>query len=295
MINTDNTDAASQKSGAAYLGPLFMAASAALFSLSGLFIKLVPWSAVAVNGARNLIGACVIGIFMLMTRRKLHFTPAVFLGAAAMAGTTTLFSFANKLTTSANAIVLQFTAPVFIIFFMWLFFREKPGRLDAVTCAAVLAGIVLFFVDGLSAGGTLGNILSLISGVTYAFVFMIGTFRGSDPLSSVILGQLLCGVTCTPFVALETDFSAETLLIVLCLGVFQLGVAYIFFSIGLRTTKAVTASLVSGIEPILNPVWTAIFYNERLSATALAGGVLVIGSILIYNMLKAKYADSSKS
>ncbi|NLE13310.1 MAG: EamA family transporter [Clostridiales bacterium] len=269
-------------------GPLLMFSSAVLFSLGGLFIKLIPWDAPSTNGARNLVGVCVVGLYMLLSRHKLRLNPAVLLGAAAYASTTTLFTFANKLTTAANAIVLQFSAPVFIILFMWLIFKEKPSRLDTVTCVIVLSGILLFFIDSLSVGGMLGNILSLLSGVTYAFVFMSGTFHGSDPLSSVFWGQVICSAACGPFIFFETDFSFRAIIFIVILGVFQLGLAYILFSKGIVITHAVTAVLVSAIEPILSPVWTMIFYNEKLTLTALAGGVIVVGAIVAYNIIKAR-------
>ena len=113
------------------------------FSTGGLFIKLVPWSPLAINGARNLIGAAVIGIYLLITRHKIVFSRQVFIGALSMIGVTTLFTIANKMTTAANAIVLQFTAPVFVILLMALIYGVKPKKLDIAACAAVMLGVIL--------------------------------------------------------------------------------------------------------------------------------------------------------
>ena len=99
---------------------LFVFLASVCFSTGGLFIKLIPWSALAINGARNLIGAAVIGLYLLLSRHRLVFSRRVFVGALSMIGVTTLFAVANKLTTAANTIVLQFTAPVFVILFMAL-------------------------------------------------------------------------------------------------------------------------------------------------------------------------------
>ena len=267
---------------------LFVFLASVCFSTGGLFIKLVPWSALAINGARNLIGAAVIGLYLLITRRKIIFNRRVFTGALSMIGVTTLFAVANKLTTAANTIVLQFTAPVFVILFMSLFYHQKPGRVDLVTCFLVLLGVVLFFVDGIQAGNLTGNIVAILSGVCYAGVFMMNTGKGADAISSCFLGQLTAGLVMTPLCFRETDFSLPVMAAVLALGIVQVGGAYILFSIGIRHTQAVTASLITGMEPIMNPLLVAVFYGEQVSALAVTGAVIVVCSILAYNVWLAR-------
>ncbi len=258
------------------------------FSLGGLFMKLVPWQALAINGARNLIGAAVIGTYLLITRHKLVFSLPVFIGAAAMIGVTTLFAIANKLTTAANAIVLQFTAPAFVILLMALLYKEKPRRADLMTCGAVLLGVILFFVDGIQAGQLPGNIAAVLSGVCYAGVFMMNTGEKADAISSCFLGQLTAGVLLTPLCFRETDFSPPVLAAVIALGTVQVGGAYILFSIGIRRTPPVTASLITGMEPIMNPLWVALFYGEAVSTLSVIGSVIVVGSIVLYNVWLAR-------
>ena len=267
---------------------LFVFLASVCFSTGGLFIKLVPWSALAINGARNLIGAAVIGLYLLITRRKIVFNRRVLIGALSMIGVTTLFAVANKLTTAANTIVLQFTAPVFVILFMSLFYHQKPGRVDLVTCFLVLLGVVLFFVDGIQAGNLTGNIVAILSGVCYAGVFMMNTGKGADAISSCFLGQLIAGLVMTPLCFRETDFSLPVMAAVLALGIVQVGGAYILFSIGIRHTQAVTASLITGMEPIMNPLLVAVFYGEQVSALAVTGAVIVVCSILAYNVWLAR-------
>ena len=258
------------------------------FSTGGLFIKLVPWQALAVNGARNLIGACVIGIYLLLRRHRLVFSRQVFIGALSMIGVTSLFTISNKLTTAANAIVLQFTAPVFVILLMALLYGSRPTRPDVITCVAVLAGVCLFFVDGIRAGNLQGNLAAVVSGICYAGVFMMNTGERADALSSCFLGQLAAGLLFTPLCFSETDFSLPTVAAVLALGVVQVGGAYILFSEGIRNTPPVTASLITGLEPIMNPTWVALFYGETLSLLSLIGSVIVIGSIVAYNVVLAR-------
>ncbi|MBQ9611984.1 MAG: EamA family transporter [Lachnospiraceae bacterium] len=258
------------------------------FSTGGLFIKLVPWSPLAINGARNLIGAAVIGIYLLITRHKIVFSRQVFIGALSMIGVTTLFTIANKMTTAANAIVLQFTAPVFVILLMALIYGVKPKKLDIAACAAVMLGVILFFIDGIQAGNLTGNFIALVSGVCYAGVFMMNTGERADAISSSFLGQLIAGILFTPLCFRETDFSMPTILAILALGVIQVGGAYILFSAGIKNTPPVTASLITGMEPIMNPLWVAIFYKETITGLAVAGSVIVVGSILLYNVIMAK-------
>ena len=272
---------------------LFVFLASVCFSTGGLFIKLIPWSALAINGARNLIGSLVIGLYLLATRRRLVFSRCVLIGALSLIGVTTLFAISNKLTTAANAIVLQFTAPVFVILLMVVLYRQRPSRADLITCFLVLLGVVLFFVDGLQAGNWLGNAAAVLSGLCYAGVFMMNTGKDADPISSCFLGQLAAGLILTPLCFLETDFSPPTLAAVAALGIVQVGGAYILFSIGIQHTPPITASLITGMEPILNPLWVAAFYGERVTPLSVIGSVIVFCSIMGYNLWTANRKRST--
>ncbi len=269
-------------------GAPFVMLASLFFSIGGLCVKLIPWSPLAINGARNLIGSAVIGIFLLITHYRIKVNLPVIIGAFSMIGVTTLFAVANKLTTAANAIVLQYTAPVFVIIFMALFFHVRPKRQDIITCGIVFFGVCLFFVDGMQAGNVLGNLVAVLSGICYAGVFMMNTAEEADALSSSFLGQLLAGIIFVPLCFKETDFSLPTMTTVFILGAVQVGLAYIFLSIGIRRTNAVTASLITGLEPIMNPIWVAIFYGEKVSGLSVIGAVIVVGAIIIYNVGQAK-------
>ena len=272
-------------------GTLYVLIAAMLFSLGGLCIKLVPWSPLAINGTRNLISAIIIGVYLKIIGHKIVINPAVLFGAVCMSATTTLYTIANKLTTAANTIVLQFTAPVFVIFLMWMFFKERPKRVDIIASIMVFVGIIFFFVDGLSAGNMLGNVIAVLSGVGYAGVFMMNSFKKSDSLSSIFLGQTLSAVTGIWFLFGETDFGVTAIGGILVLGVFQLAVAYIFMAKGLEEVNAVTASLTTAIEPILNPILVAIFYHETITPLSFVGAVIVIAGIVGYNLWKAMKSE----
>ena len=233
----------------------------------------------------------VIGLYLKLIGRKPGFNGWILIGALSVCGTNILFSIANKLTTAANAIVLQFTAPIFVIVFSILFFGKKPRKLDLMACGLVLGGVLLFFVDSLSAGGMLGNVLALLSGVSYAGVFLMNDMPDSDAISSVFWGDVISAVVGLPWLGYETDFSQNTLTALLVLGIFQVGLAYILLSEGLKTTPPVTASLVSGIEPVLNPVLVAVFYHEMIGPVALTGATIVVGGVVLYNVMLARQSE----
>jgi drug/metabolite transporter (DMT)-like permease len=268
-------------------GIFYVLMAAVLFSIGGLCIKLVPWSPLSINGARNLISAIIIGIYLKATHHKIVINPAVIFGAVCMTCVTTLYCIANKLTTAANTIILQFTAPIFVIFFVWLFFKEKPKKLDVITSGIVFVGIIFFFVDGISSGNILGDFLAVLSGVAYAGVFMMNSFEKSDSLSSIFLGQSLSVLTGIWFVFGETNFGTTAIVGILALGIFQLALAYIFMAKGLEEVPAVTASLTTAIEPILNPLLVALFYHEMITPLSFVGAIIVIAAIVTYNVKKA--------
>lgn len=268
-------------------GILYVALAAGLYSIGGLCIKLIPWSGMAINGARTAVALVVIGAYLLWTKHPIRFNRWVLLGALAVFGTNALFSMANKMTTAANAIVLQFTAPVFVMVFSLIFFQRKPGKLDIAACVVVFGGILFFFMDSLAMGGGAGNILALLSGAAYAGVFLLNDLPDSDAISSVFWGDVLSAVTGLPYLLRETEFTPTAVTSLVILGAFQVGLAYILMCAGLKTTPPVTASLISGIEPVLNPILVAVFYGETVGRFALVGTVIVIGGVVAYNVLKA--------
>jgi drug/metabolite transporter (DMT)-like permease len=269
-------------------GTLCVFLAALLYSIGGLCIKVIPWHGLSINGGRNMVALVVIGGYLLATHHRLRFNRWIALGAVSVCGTNVLFCLANKMTTAANSIVLQFTAPIFVILLAAMFLHRKPKRLDVMACVVVLLGVLCFFVDSLEMGGMLGNVLALISGITYAGVFLMNDLPDADPICSVFWGEVCSSLIGLPFLVRETDFGLVPVVSLLILGAFQVGLAYIFMCIGLKTTPAVTASLVSGIEPVMNPLLVAAFYHETVGPMALVGAVIVIGAVVGYNVLKAK-------
>lgn len=267
-------------------GTLFVFLAAVLYSIGGLCMKWIPWSGVAINGGRTAIALIVIGIYLILTKHPLKMNRWILVGALSVFSTNLLFSVANKMTTAANAIVLQFTVPIFVMLFSALFLKKRPTKLDLIACIVIFGGVVFFFADSLTMGGGIGNLIALLSGVTYAGIFMLNDMPHADAISSVFWGDVISAVIGLPFILRETDFSAGPMISLAVLGVFQVAVAYILLTIGLQTTPSVTASLVSGIEPILNPVLVAVFYGETIGTFAFVGAFIVIVGVVAYNIIK---------
>ena len=271
-------------------GIIFIIISAVAFSTAGVLIKLVPWNPVALNGARSLFAIVPMYWYLRHTGRRLHVNMSIAIGAAVYAAMLVSFVAANKLTTAANAIVLQFTEPVFVILLMWLIFHKKPGRDAVFACAGVFAGILCFFYTSLDAGAMAGNLFAILSGLAYALVMMQKKFRGADFESSLLVSCALSAAIGIPFYGQESEMSLHIWFFVLLLGVVQFGLSYVFLSRGLDAVSPVTASLTSTIEPILNPILVAVFYGETIGATAVIGALLVVGSATVYNVRQAKNA-----
>lgn len=268
-------------------GLLMVFLASVCFSVGGLLVKMIPWQGMSINTARSFLSVLVLLVFAKVIGHKFRLPPGVLVGAAAVCGNTILYIVANKLTTAANAILLEFTAPVFVILFSLLVFREKMRKLDLLACLCVFGGIACFFLDGLGGGGFLGDLAALLAGMCYAWVFLMNKLPGADPLFSTILGQSVGALIGLPWLVRETDFSGKVVLTAVVLGVFQLGLAYVFLTTGVRYAPPIPASLVAGIEPVLNPILVALVIGETLTGLAIVGGIVVFVSVMGYNILNA--------
>ncbi len=269
-------------------GLAYVLISAVCFSLAGVLIKIVPWNPVSINGARCIFAIIPMYLYLRATDRRFHVNKQIIGGAVLDFAMLETFVIANKLTTAANAIVLQFTEPVWVILLAWIIFRSRPRTSAVAASIVVIAGIVCFFLDSLSAGGVLGNVLAIASGLAYAGVFLLKESPKCDFECAAILGFAACFVVGIPFYAQETVFSLDILLAIMALGIAQLGLAYFFLSKGLDVVSPVTASLTSTIEPLLNPILVAIVVGETIGPVSIFGAVLVIGAATAYNVYAAR-------
>lgn len=268
-------------------GTIFVLLSAICFSLGGVLIKSIPWSSVTIQGIRSIFSSLVIGSFMLIRHQRFVVNKTVLLGAVFNTVMAFTFVAATKMTTAANAIVLQFTEPIFVILLLWVLYKKKPGKDALLACVVVFSGILCFFFESLSAGGMVGNMLAIFSGLTYALVMLMKGFKGSDFESSLLISNAISMIIGIPALLKETDYSVEIWGFMILLGVFQFGFSYVFLSKGLDYVSPVTASLTSAIEPILNPLLVAAFCGETIGALGIVGAVLVVGASTTYNVLQA--------
>lgn len=251
--------------------------AALCWSLGGVLIKWVPLSALAIAGIRSAFAAAVV--YAAFPRMKFTWSVHQVAGAAAFATTMITFVLATKMTTAANAVLLQYTAPAWVALFSAWFLKEKPTRSDWVVILLVTGGMLLFFMDKLSAAGVAGNLWGIASGFSFAWVILL-TRRQQDtsPFISIFLGNVLTALICLPFMFQEMpDIQGWTGLVLL--GVVQMGAAYILFGLATKYITALDAAIILLIEPVMNPVWTYLAIGEVPGPMAVLGGVIILASI----------------
>ena len=267
---------------------LLLLLAGALWSLGGLLIKSIEWPPLAISGLRGGIAAVVI--FSFSQWNKITFSKSKIFAAIFYAFVVTLFVVANKLTTAGNAILLQYTAPVYVALFSYMFLGERSTIVDWVTIFILLIGLGLFFIDDLSLDGLTGNILAIFSGMSFAaLTLLLRKQKDDSPSDSILLGNILTLLIGLPFVATSITFEAKPIILILVLGIFQLGVPYIFYTTAIKHVTALDAIIFPIIEPILNPILVFFILGESLGPWALLGGALVLGGVIARGILKTDY------
>jgi drug/metabolite transporter (DMT)-like permease len=270
---------------------LLLILTAIFWSLGGVLIKSIDWNPLAVSGGRSAIAVIVLGTCFPALWRKISWRTLP--GALAYMATVTMFVFATKLTTAANAIFLQYTAPIYIALFGPWLLQERATKLDWILISLGLGGILLFFFDQLNLKGTLGIVLALGSGLAYAFLAIaLRRERNRSPEAVVLLGNLLTVIIAAPamFPVENLDRNFPWLL---ALGIVQLTIPYLTYSAAIRHVRALDAAIISFIEPILNPIWVLIVAHERPSVWALVGGAIVLSTSLIRSIIASRTGKSA--
>ncbi len=285
-----------------------LALCALLWSFGGLVIKLIKWDALAIAGVRSLLGMITVTIafrrppkiFVRQNENALQdqnarpakidwrATVNLLLGAILYAATMLLFVPATKMTTAANAILLQYTNPIYIIAFGPLLTGEKNDWIDIAAVAGILAGMVLLLWGDLGGGQMAGNILALLSGVTYGgTTIFLRRAKNTRPSDSLNLSCLLSFLFALPFIVKAgAPQSAMSYPALLCLGVFQIGLPAVLLSIGIEKVPALSSVIITMIEPMMNPVWVALFAGEIPSASSIFGGLVILACIVAHVALK---------
>ncbi|MDQ3622813.1 MAG: DMT family transporter [Verrucomicrobiota bacterium] len=271
------------------LAPALLLLTALLWSLGGVLIKSVEWNPMAIAGVRSAIAVPLV--LLCLGRPRWPFSPAQIGGAIAYAATVILFVAATRMTTAANAIFLQYTAPIYVACCSGWLLGEPARRRDWVIISIALAGIGLFFLDHLTFAGLWGNVLALGSGAAFAGVALfLRREKSGSPMVVILLGNVLAALIGLPFAFTSPPLSGSWLPLLL-MGILQLGLPYVLYATAIKHVKALEATLITFLEPVLNPLWVMLVVGERPGAWAFAGGALVLGAVAVRGVLMVREKD----
>jgi drug/metabolite transporter (DMT)-like permease len=262
--------------------------TALLWSSSGVLIKSANWNPLALSSARGLLAGLTIWFLNPMGFRIRDLSPVHCLSGISLALLSVCFIASMSLTAAANTVVLQFTAPIWVAILAPLLLKEKTRGMDWFFVAAILGGMVLFFLDGLSPGNFYGNILAIISGVFFASQAMcLRRIRDNNPAAAMIFGNLITFLIFLPFWGAPwPDFRG--ILCILALGFFQLGLSYYLYTLALPRVSSLELVTITMLEPILSPIWVFLLIGERPGKYAFLGGIIVICLVFVWGVLKTR-------
>lgn len=272
---------------------LLMLTTVLLWSTSGLIIRILPWNALVIAGLRSGIALLTMLAYMKITKITFCRSKIVIVTSLLVAIKFISFVSANKLTASGNAVALQSTSTIFVLIYSLLILKQKARLKDVLVIIATTMGIALFFVGKYTAQGIMGNLLALVCGISTAAFYVISC-KIADPtvtLSMTAMGHGWVFLIGIPFLFLyPPEFSAQSLGAILFLGAIQQGAAFIVYSKVTKSVSAVTFAIISSLEPIFNPIWVFIALGDAPTPFAIAGAVIVIGSILAWSLSNAAQA-----
>lgn len=277
-------------------GIFYLAVCAILWSTGGLFIKLIDWHPIAISGLRSLLAGLVLWSVMIYQKMPVPILNRNTISAGlSLATSVSLFVAANKLTTAANAIVLQSANPVFVLLFGAMFWKRKISRRELWVVGLVAVGISLFFLDDLSPGNLVGNLLGLASAVFLGTCFLLSTAAKNlhETMSGVLLAHGFTMLIAVPVLIQQPpQFTPIATGSLLFLGIVQLGIPYVFYSYGARYCSPLEISLLGMLEPLMNPIWVAIFVHEIPGPFSLLGGGIVLATLVVWCVGNSRRAVS---
>jgi drug/metabolite transporter (DMT)-like permease len=263
---------------------IFLLCTAILWSTGGFLIKFIEWHPIAIAGGRSIIAALIMWVYV--KKPKFTWSNIQIMGAVAYAFTVILFVIANKLTTAANTILLQYTGPIYVALFSYWFLKEKITSIDWITILAVILGMTLFFIEKLSPDGILGNFIAILAGIAFAWLALcLRKQKDESPLESLILGNILTAIIGLPFIIDTGIPSQQSMIALFVLGIFQLGIPYILYSKAVKYVSALDAVLIPILEPILNPLWVFLLLGESIGMWPMIGGAIIIVAITTRSIL----------
>lgn len=265
-------------------------ATGVLWSSGGLFIKLIPWHPISIAGIRSGLSALVIYLYRRLD--PIYLGKYVWGGAISYSVMVICFVFANKITTSGNVILIQYAAPIYVALFSFSFLGEKANIADWVSILIIFVGLSSFFYEDLSYFQLWGNILSILSGIGFAgLTLCMRKEKKANPIDCVLMGNILTFLVCIPFYKNGVTLDIKPWVSIIFLGVIQLGISYILFSIAIKYVKALDAIIYPVIEPLVNPILTFLFLGELMSNTAVFGGALVIIGVVGRGLYQNLYSN----
>ena len=272
-----------------------MLVCATLWSIAGILIKVIPWTGFSVAAMRGLIAGITIAVYMALKKYRFILNKKTLITGILSAMVYTCFVCSNKMTTAANAIVLQFTSPVFIVIFTTVIYKTGIRRADLLVVLFTLAGITLTFLDKLESGYILGNFVAVGAGMFMAGMFVsVGNCEGEERFSGILLGQFFTFLIGLPSLIIsKPEFTPAATAAILALGVFQLGISYILYIKSSKYCPPLACCLLGAVEPLLNPVWVMIFDGETPGLLAFVGGIIVIASVTVWCIFGKEKAEAA--
>jgi drug/metabolite transporter (DMT)-like permease len=274
-------------------GLIYISFTAFLWSSSGLFIKVLKINAFQISFFRSAIAAITIFVVTLLRNKKVkfEFDAVSNLSALFYAGILILFVIATKMTTAANAIFLQFTAPIYLVILEPVFLKTKFEYKNLITVIICIFGMVLFFFGRLELGNIYGNLIAICSGICFAMFSLLLKYKklkknSATTIQSAIMGNALVAVITFFLVFPDFSLSGSEVLILIYMGVIQIGISYIIFNEGIKYVSATESMIIATLEAVFNPIWVFIGIGETPSVYAIFGGLIIFTAIIWRNFSK---------
>lgn len=258
--------------------------AALLWSTGGLFIKLISLDAFQLSFYRSIFSALTFAVLFRKKVFVLNFP--VVLNGLFYAGILILFVMATKLTTAANAIFLQYTAPIYVLIFEPILLKTKLRRINVISVIVSFLGMTLFFVGEISPSHFEGNLIALLSGICFA-AFLLGIRKSNENyrVPAIFWGNIFIPILCFSSVYPDFNIDLKNFLMVAYLGIFQIGLAYAVFTYSIKRIEGIEAALIAMIEPVMNPIWVYFGYGEKPSPFAILGGLIILSTIAIRTII----------
>ncbi len=249
--------------------------AAILWSTGGLFIKLLPQDAFTILFYRSSLAGCLFAV--VYGKQVFSMNLRAWLNSLFYAALLVLFVVSTKLTTAANAILLQYTAPIYVLLAEPILFKIKLEKINVFTILACVLGMGILLSGDISVGNWTGNLLALTAGLALAALLLGQRLNAPEyQVRSIFWGNMLVAVIGLPFFLQSGVPSLSQAAMLGFLGIFQIGMGYLLFTYGLKRVLAIESALLAMLEPILNPVWVLIGYGEKPTGAAVFGGLVII-------------------